>query len=117
MDDLNRLKSLTAEIMDIQAAIALLGWDQQTYMPSGGAEDRSGALSTLSNLAHQKTTSPEMGQLLEDLLPRQARMDPDSDESRLIKVARREYEKRIKVSSEWVKEFAKVTTMAHSAWE
>ncbi len=117
MDDLKRLKSLAAEIADIQAAIALLGWDQQTYMPSGGAEDRGDALSTLSNLAHQKITSPEMGQLLEDLRSQQDEMDPDSNDARLIKVTRRDYEKRVKVSSEWVKEFAKATTMAHSAWE
>ena len=117
MDDLHRLKSLVAEISDIEAAIALLGWDQQTYMPPGGAEDRGDALSTLSNLAHQKITSPEMGQLLENLRAQQAGMDPDSDNARLIKVARRNYEKRIKVSSEWVMEFAKSTTMSHSAWE
>jgi carboxypeptidase Taq len=117
IDDLNHLKSLAAEIYDIQAAIALLSWDQQTYMPPGGAEDRGDTLATLSNLAHQKITSPEMGQLLEDLRPQQARMDPDSDDTRLIKITRRQYEKRVKVSSEWVKEFAKVTTMSHSAWE
>ena len=115
MDKLKRLRLLTEEIIDVQTAIALLGWDQQTYMPSGGAEDRGDTLSTLSDLAHQKITSPEMGQLLEDLRPLQASLDPDSDEARLIKVTRREYEKRVKVSSDWVKEFAKVTTMAHSA--
>lgn len=117
MDKLKRLRLLTEEIIDVQTAIALLGWDQQTYMPSGGAEDRGDTLSTLSDLAHQKITSPEMGQLLEDLRPLQASLDPDSDEARLIKVTRREYEKRVKVSSDWVKEFAKVTTMSHSAWE
>ncbi len=117
MDNLNRLKSLAGEIMDIQSAVALLGWDQQTYMPPGGAEDRGDALSTLSNLLHLKITSPEVSQLLEDLRPVQAGMDPDSDDARLIKVTRREHEKRVKVSSEWVIEFAKVTTMAHSAWE
>ncbi len=117
MDELNRLKALSAEIMDIQNATALLGWDQQTYMPSGGAEDRGDAISTLSNLIHQKITSPEMGQLLENLRSLQAGLDPDSDDARLIKISRRDYEKRVKVSSEWVVEFAKVTTLAHSSWQ
>ncbi len=117
MDDLNRLKTLSAEIIDIQNATALLGWDQQTYMPPGGAEDRGDTISTLSNLIHQKITSPEMGQLLENLRSLQASLNPDSDDARLIKISRRDYEKRVKVSSEWVVEFAKVTAMAYSSWQ
>jgi carboxypeptidase Taq len=114
---LRELKSRLNEIADLSTALALTGWDQQTYMPAGGTEDRSDVQSTLSNLIHIKITAPELGQLLEDLRPLQAELDPDSDDARLIKVCRRGYEKEIKVSTEWVTDFARTTGLAHTAWE
>ncbi|MDR3575438.1 MAG: carboxypeptidase M32 [Anaerolineaceae bacterium] len=112
-----KLVSLQNEIYDINGAIALLSWDQQTYMPAGGAEDRGDQLSTLARIFHLKLTSAETGKLLDDLAPYANTLDPDSDEARLIKVARREYAKRTKVSPEWVAEFARATTVAETAWE
>ena len=112
-----KLESLQNEISDITGAIAVLGWDQQTYMPQGGSEDRGDQLSTLARILHLKITSDEIGKLLEDLLPYASQLDPDSDEARLIKVTRREYSKRTRVSPDWVEEFARVTTVAETAWE
>jgi carboxypeptidase Taq len=66
-ENLALLKSVVNEVMDLRAALALLGWDQQVNMPKGGAEDRSYALSTLASIAHQKATAPEIGDLLEKL--------------------------------------------------
>ena len=34
----------TAEIRDLNAALAVLGWDQQVYMPSGAAAGRASQL-------------------------------------------------------------------------
>jgi carboxypeptidase Taq len=117
MDKIARLRTLVNEIYDIQSAAALLGWDQQTYMPPGGAEERGDQLSTLESLVHARITSPEMGQLLEDLRQEEASFDPTSVDARLIKVCRRDYEKQTKVSAEWVTEFARTTALAHTAWE
>ncbi len=42
-------------IEDLNSASALLGWDQETYMPDGAAEARSHQISTVSaGLTHQK---------------------------------------------------------------
>ena len=46
-EQFNKLKNLLGEIYDLNAALAVLGWDQQTYMPSGGAEERGNAMATL----------------------------------------------------------------------
>jgi carboxypeptidase Taq len=112
-----KLGSLQNEIYDLNSALAVLGWDQQTYMPQGGAEDRGDQLATLARILHLKTTSDEIGKLLDDLAPYAGQLDPDSDEARLIKVTRRAYNKQTKVSPEWVSEFARATTVAESAWE
>ena len=115
-EKLNQLKAILAEISDLNAASALMGWDQQVYMPQGGAGARGTQLATLQKLIHQKSISPEIGQLLEDLSAETANLDPDSDEARLIKVAKRDYERAAKVPPSFTAEFAKVTSDAFGAW-
>jgi carboxypeptidase Taq len=112
-----QLVSRVNEIMDLSFISALLGWDHQTYMPQGGAEDRGYHQSTLSGLIHRKITSPEIGQLLEELEPYKNQLDPDSNEACLLDLTRYEYEQRTKVPTEWVAEFARLTTIAETAWE
>jgi len=113
---LEQLKILLAEIADLNYVSALLDWDQQTYMPPGGAENRGHQLATLQQIAHTRLVSDELGKLLDDLQPYVSQLDPDSYEARLVKVTRRNYEKEIKVPIEWVADFAMVTTAAHEAW-
>lgn len=114
---LQELKRRLAEVADLQNAAAMLSWDQQTYMPPGGAEARGNQLGTLSSIAHRKFVSDEMGQLLEDLESNTDELDPDSDEARLIQVVRRNFDKKTKVPSEFVAEFSRVRSRAHGAWE
>ena len=56
-----------AEIYDLSRTGALLSWDQLTYMPSGGAEDRGYQLGTVARLEHERWVADETGRLLEDL--------------------------------------------------
>ena len=115
-EQLNQLKILLAEISDLGQLAGLLGWDQQVNMPPGAAEARGNQLGTIQKLIHQKSITPEIGQLIEDLSAAAKEIDPDSDEARLIKVAKRDYENAVKVPPEFTEKFAKVTAMAHGAW-
>ena len=112
-----QLKNILGEVIDLSRASALLEWDQQTYMPSEGGEDRGNLLATIQKIEHIKFTSDEVGGLLEDLRPWVAQLDPDSDEARLVKVTQREYDKRTKVPADMVAEFAQITTAAFTAWQ
>ncbi len=114
---LNQLRNILNEVHDLNAVSALLGWDQQTNMPPGGAEGRGYQSGTIDKIAHEKFTSSEVGKLLEDLLISTASLDPDSDDARLVKVTHREFEKRVKVPPAMVVEFAQVTTMAQQVWQ
>ena len=60
-EKLEQLKTLLAEVADLNHVQALLGWDQQTYMPQGGNEARGNQLATIGKIAHQKFTSDEIG--------------------------------------------------------
>ena len=44
------LKNILNEIYDLQAAYALLDWDQNIYMPPGGITDRGNQLATLARI-------------------------------------------------------------------
>lgn len=114
---LKQLKELLGEVADLRAASNVLGWDQQVNMPEGAAEDRGEQIATLENILHKKATSDEIGTLLDDLEKSKHQLDPDSDDARLIKVTKREYDKQTKVPPEYVMEFARVSTVAQSVWE
>lgn len=116
-EKINRLKEINAELADLSYATSVLGWDQQVYMPPMGAEARGNQLATLQRLIHIKLTDPEVGKLLDDLAQTEKELDPDSDDARLIKVSRREYEQAVKVPPEFTAEFARVTTAAFGAWQ
>jgi carboxypeptidase Taq len=110
------LKKRLAEIFDLNRATSLLDWDQQTYMPPAGAENRGQQMATLQQIAHEKFISDEMGRLLSDLQPYVDQLDPDSYEARLVKVTRREYNREFKISSEWVSQWTMATTAGYAAW-
>jgi carboxypeptidase Taq len=64
---LQQLKTILAEVSDLNRVAALLGWDQQTYMPKGGAKHRAHQYATINRLSHTRFTSEEVGRLLDDL--------------------------------------------------
>src|SRR5580692_12052200 len=99
---LAELKRRLLEISDLVAAGEVLGWDQCTYMPEGGAHARARQGATLGRLAHEKSVDPALGKLLDALAPYAAGLSYDSDEASLIRIARRDFEKAIKVPADYV---------------
>jgi carboxypeptidase Taq len=115
-EKMNTLKEALAEISDLGRTAALLDWDHQTYMPPAGAEARGNQISLLRRLVHERSTSPELGRLLDSLKPYVAGLDPDSDEARMVKVTGREYEKALRVPARHVVEFSQAVTLGQQAW-
>ena len=96
------LKQRLREISDLNAAGHVLNWDQATYMPEGGAGDRGRQLATLYRLAHERMVAPALGTLIDALAHHGESLPYNSDDASLIRVARREYQKRIKVRPDHV---------------
>jgi carboxypeptidase Taq len=116
-ENLKKFKGLLSEIADLRAASAVLEWDQQVNMPPGAADDRGEQVATLERIIHIKATSDELGKLLDVLGSQTGQLDPDSDDARLVKVAKRHFDKQTKVPSEFVAELARVTSISQAVWQ
>src|SRR5437762_1398563 len=112
--NLDRLKTLLAEVDDLRKASTILFWDQRVMMPPGGAQARAEALATVGRLTHEKFISQEIGDLLGEL--DEGDYDYESLEASLIRVTRRDYEKAVRVPPELTGEMRHSAAIALSAW-
>jgi len=113
-DKLESLKAKLKEVHNLHNAASVLGWDQQVYMPPGGAQARAEQLATLSKIAHQMFTTAEVGQLLSDLAG--ADFDYSSDEASLVRVAQRDYDKACKLPPDLVEEMTRTFSLGQQVW-
>lgn len=110
------LKARLMDVYDLHGATALLGWDQMTYMPSGGAAARGRQLALLSQLAHERAVDPAIGRLLDALRPYEESLPYDSDEASFIRVARREYERQTRIPTPLVMELSMHQSASFDVW-
>ncbi|MGO8695494.1 MAG: carboxypeptidase M32 [Rectinemataceae bacterium] len=118
--DLARLVELDRERSLAMHIGAILGWDQETYMPPSGIEERSEQLALIEALAHEKATGPEIGELLFRLGSTTENPLGDASlepmERAYLRVSRREYDKDTKLPTELVAEMARAASLSQAAW-
>ncbi len=110
------LREHLATIDDLHGAMAVLGWDEQTKMPRGGAEARGERLATLGRLSHEMFISDETGRLIEDAEKDLDAVDFDSDEASLVRHARREFDRGRVISPELLAEAIRASTAGYQVW-
>jgi carboxypeptidase Taq len=115
-ENLQKLKARLAEVDDLNTAVAVLSWDQSTYMPPGGAAARGRQMATLGSIAHQKFTDEAIGELLETLQPYAASLPYDDDNSALLRVTQRAYDRATKVPADLVAELYAHGAASYQAW-
>ena len=113
---LQQLKQRLLEVSDLGGAASLLGWDQTTYMPEGGAPARGRQQALLHRLEHEKFTDAEIGRLLDALEPYAASLPYDSDDAALIRATRRDYDRQVKVPTAFVAVFSEHSAEIYQAW-
>ena len=114
------LKSRLLDIQHLKDAAALLSWDQETYMPSGGGQTRAEQLATLQTLAHAKFVSPD----IEDLLLHH--IDPttglanteaiDDASKALLRETWRDFSRAKKLPSDFVNRRERECSLAQQVW-
>lgn len=100
-----------ADVNAVGAAISMMDWDQQTYMPRGGAEARSAHLESLSRMRHELFTSDETQKALE-----QSASEASGDDEALVRVIKRDMELATKLPAELVGRKSKLAAIAHEEW-
>ncbi len=113
---LEEFKAIIADVDDLYKAQSVLSWDQQAYMPSGGAPARASQLATLARLAHERFTSERMGTLLQGLGDETRALPYEDDTVSMLRVAQREYDKAVRLPSAFVAELAEQSGLATTAW-
>lgn len=105
--------SLLQKAADINNASAVLGWDQEVYMPAKGAEFRGRQLATLASQAHEILTSDHLNNILHELAQRN-----DLSETERMNVVRslEDIEKNKKLSGEFVEDLSRQSSECFNAW-
>src|SRR5450755_3364145 len=95
------------KLADVRAALALMQWDQETYMPVKGAGFRAQQVATLSEMAHELATSGKIGSLLESLQGVNGFSEP---EKKNISLNREDFEKQKKYPPAFVRKMSETVS-------
>ncbi|SDE09341.1 carboxypeptidase M32 [Limimaricola pyoseonensis] len=87
-----------------------LGWDQETVMPRGAAEQRGEESAAMEGVLHARRTDPRIGEWLET-----AEAEGDVAAANLREI-RRSFERSRKVPAKLAAEIARVTSVAQGVW-
>lgn len=87
-----------------------LGWDQETVMPRGAAEQRAEEMAAMEGVLHARRTDPRIADWLG-----QARA-ADEVAAAQLRLIRRSYQRATKVPARLAQEIARVTSMAQGIW-
>ncbi len=118
--EIERLVELDRGHVLVTRIASVLSWDQETYMPVKGIEERAEQLAFLEGLAHEKLTNPEIGSLLHALGSTKANpLGHDSlspDERAYLRVLRRAYDRETCLPIDLVKDTARTIALSQGAW-
>ena len=112
----DELRRRLGEIHDLEKAAGLLSWDEETKMPPTGADARAEQRATLNRIAHDLQVAPALGELIDELAPCEEEYGHDSFEASLVRVARRDYDKAVRVPSELRAELTRAGSFGYQAW-
>ena len=110
------LAALLRDAALLNSCGSVLSWDEQTYLPEKGVAHRANQLGLLAGLAHERSTSPRIGELLGELERQSDLGDSDSDRVVNVREARRTYDRQTKLPRRLVEELSHTTTMSQQAW-
>ena len=100
------------DIGRLQTSLALLDWDQETYMPPNGVKARAEQIALLSGIRHTQLIDPQVKRLLDE-----AQTDEHDHVARTnVRETRRNYERAAKLPTQLVKDLAHTSTLAKDAW-
>jgi carboxypeptidase Taq len=117
MSQTNKLYDRYLEIIqkaaDLNYAAAVLGWDQETYMPPKGFAARGRQLATLATQAHALVTSDEYHTVLQEL---SAAHGLNEEQMANVRLSLEDFEKASKLPDDFIEELTQASSTSLNAW-
>jgi carboxypeptidase Taq len=113
--DIQELLKVSQELFDIAASMAVLEWDQNTYMPPNGGVGRAQQTATLAGIYHERMTNPRVGRLIRNC--NSNRKQQNIYDRALVREMAREYEKAVKIPTELVKAISEQQSRSFNSWK
>lgn len=108
------LRSAVQKLRDLDGAIELLEWDEETYRPSGAERGRASQLATLETLRHELLAGNRLGDLLEAAASESAAAPLRQAELKRLKRLRRH---AVALPASLVTAYALARSHCLAAWE
>jgi carboxypeptidase Taq len=112
----HKLLALAREETVLASCSDLLEWDEETFMPRGGVENRAEQMALLAGILHDRGADPAFDDLLGLIEGSALVADPESPEAVNVRELRREYERERRLPRGLVEEGARVATLSAQAW-
>ncbi len=87
-----------------------LGWDQETMMPRGAAEQRGEEMAAIEGVLHARRTDPRLAEWLEASEPQ------DAEDAAQLRLIRRSHDRATKIPAALAQTLARVTSTAQGIW-
>jgi carboxypeptidase Taq len=95
---------------------SVLGWDEQTYMPAGGAMHRGAQMALLAGLHHEWATDPMLDELLTIVEGSNLVAEPDRVPTVNVRALRRIHDRKRLLPRALVEELARTSSLAQPEW-
>ncbi|MGR3513228.1 MAG: carboxypeptidase M32 [Paracoccaceae bacterium] len=110
MSAYDTLMAFQRETEALGQVMGRLGWDQETMMPAGAAEQRAEEMAALDGVLHARRTDPRIGEWLDQVTTE------DAASKRQVYKVRRAYERTQRVPADLSAALARTTSLAHRVW-
>jgi len=104
------LMAFTRDTVALGEIAGRLGWDQETVMPRGSADQRGEEMAAIESVLHARRTDPRVGDWLETAEA------PDEVGAAQLREIRRVYDRTMKIPASLATKLAQVTSVAQGKW-
>lgn len=95
----------------------VLGWDERTYLPVKGSAHRAEQMALVARLAHERLSSPILGERIGQVEGTELVKDGQSVEAVNVREIRRLHDRAVKVPASLVEEITRTATRAQHVWQ
>nr|WP_111298222.1 carboxypeptidase M32 [Paracoccus saliphilus] len=110
MSALTDLLAFQRQTEALSSVAERLGWDQETVMPRGAADQRAEEMGAMEEVLHERRTDPRIGEWLEAA-------DPQTPaDRRAVQLIARDFARTSRVPARLASELARLTSLAQGIW-